>query len=380
MNQKELNKSRYDVDENMRLDAASFAASRLQPAAEDLLLDAHYRDPMVGWWPLIRRAGHQGWKKIEGESLACLWQRIAAEMLLRAHEQLADLGVLAALPDVSGLMCFTALDDRVTPPESRSRPIDLDLAEYGLSPHPRVLALVEGKTEAIHLPRLLAEFGVDRGDRVRVVSVGGTKANPHLIASYVATPRLAPLRGAPNAVDATATAVVVAMDPENKWSSPERCEQFRRAVQTAVRENVEEQGGRVTAEELDFLVEVSTWGQDSYELANFSDDDLIAAIDELAVGRHLDRQAAPGWHAAVSDELRLARREHWDIGVVLGRLRLPDAKIELAELLWPALLLRLERHMRDESVGPPVIELVVKIVGKHNNLALGHVALADQDN
>lgn len=378
--QKELNKSRYDVDEGMRLYAASFAADRLQPAAEDLLLDAHHRDPMAGWWPLIRRAGHQGWKKIEGVPLACLWQRIAAETLLRAHEQLADSGVLAALPDVSGLMCFTALDDRVTPPESRSRPIDLDLAEYGLSPHPRVLALVEGKTEAIHLPRLLAEFGLDRGDRVRVMSIGGTKANPHLIASYVATPRIAPLRGALNAVGATATAVVVAMDPENKWSSPESCEQFRRAVQTAVRENVEEQGGRVTDDELDFLVEVSTWGQDSYELANFSDDELMAAIDKLALSRRLDRQRAPDWHMAVGDELRLARREHWDIGVVLGRLRLPDAKIELAELLWPALSSRLERHIGEEIAAAPVIELVFKIVDKHNNLALGHIALTDQGN
>ncbi len=84
---------------------------------------------------------------------------------------------------------------------------------------------------------------------------------------------------------ATPTALVIAMDPENKWATPENRANECRKLQAAIREEVVLQGGDIGQEELDVLVNIHVWGDQKYELANFTDDELLAALAELARGR-----------------------------------------------------------------------------------------------
>lgn len=52
---------------------------------------------MIEWWPLLRHADHTGWSQFHGKPRQALWQRIAAEILLRAYEELAGTGVVEPL-------------------------------------------------------------------------------------------------------------------------------------------------------------------------------------------------------------------------------------------------------------------------------------------
>ena len=87
-----LSAARHDVDAAARLVASGFSADRLRPTAEFLLSSAHAHDPMREWWDLARHSDASGWFRLRGRALEAVWQRIAAEVLLRAHEELATLG------------------------------------------------------------------------------------------------------------------------------------------------------------------------------------------------------------------------------------------------------------------------------------------------
>jgi hypothetical protein len=235
----------------------------------------HGSDPLAEWLPLIRHAGYQGWSKLKGLPLDCLWARIGAEVLLRAHEDLAANGHLEPLPNVAVLDWRVALHDRITPRDGDGDSLERALGTFGLSPHPRVLLLVEGETELDHVPRLLAEFGLTKPEQVRVQQCEGSSVNAHLIARYGITPRLGKKIGDLQLIDRTPTALVIAMDAENKFATPAMCAGERLKLQNAIREEVAFQGGEIGQEDLDYLVDVRVWGDDKYELANFTDDELV---------------------------------------------------------------------------------------------------------
>jgi regulatory protein YycI of two-component signal transduction system YycFG len=49
----------------------------------------------------------------------------------------------------------------------------------------------------------------------------------------------------------------------------------RRKLQAAIREEVRYQDADISQDDLDILVSVHVWGDDKYELANFTDDELV---------------------------------------------------------------------------------------------------------
>jgi hypothetical protein len=361
-------KSRYDWTAERRLAAVGVPPVTLRGAAERYLRWAH-RDPLIGWWPVIRHAGHRGWSKIDGLPALCIQHRILAELLLRADEELAETGLVEALDPPSG-MGLHAFDDRIAPPRGR-RSLDAELASLGVSPHPRVVMIVEGKTERLHVRAIADELGIDRPNMLRVVDLGGSKVRPDLVARYVATPRLGTVDEGPGQeLDVLPTAVMIAMDPENLWRTVEDRRTRLRVVHDAVRAAVEEQGGRITQQELDFLVEVHTWDDQTYEFANFTDDELGDALMQLGTERDvaLDR-------GTVVAELAKQRADRRDIGVALARLRLGADKVRLAELLRPALLRDLETATRTR----PVVEVVLTAQQKVVALLGGAYVLSGDD-
>ncbi|MFL6137220.1 MAG: hypothetical protein ACJ74O_05400 [Frankiaceae bacterium] len=362
-------RSRYELGDEQRLAIVGVDPTHLQEQAERLLRWAR-DDPMIKWWPVIRHAGHRGWSKIAGKPALAIKHRVEAELLLRGHEELSTAGLLPPLPEPTA-MAAHPLDDRVSP-QRGGRSLDAELARLGVSPHPRVVLLLEGKTERMHATALAGAMGINRPNLLRVVDLGGSKVRPDLIARYVATPRLA---GASNVgdqeLDALPTAVIIAMDPENLWETAEQRTARLRALQAAVRTAVSEQGGRIGQQELDFLVEVRTW-EHTYEFANFTVEELADAIMTGGKGVELDR-------AAVIKELATQRATKHDVGVALGRLRTGMDKIRLAELLEPVLLRKLDTPSDGEEQVPPIINLVSAAHDKISALLGGSYVLAGED-
>jgi hypothetical protein len=352
-------RARADTQELLRLGA--FAPSNLSQAADNLLLSAHSADPLQKWVKLLRYASFDGWSKLRGEPLACMWRRAAAEILLLAHEDLAAQGVLQPLPDLTGASWHAPQHDRLNPRYSEAETLERALAELGLSPHPRVILLVEGKTELHHIRRLLTELSFSRPQDVRVQACHGSKVNAHLIARYGITPRIGRRVSDSWLLDASPTALVLAMDPEHKFSTAEGRDTERRNLQEAIRHEVRYQDADISQEDLDVLVSVHVWGDDKYELANFTDDELMAAIAQLAA-RHNHRNAgSPGWETQLRGHLQEARRLHLDISAPLGQVGAPKDKLELAELLWPVLLAKCEQELAADHVTTPVLRILMKV-------------------
>jgi hypothetical protein len=346
---------RFHADVLGLLTAVGFDSRQLRREAE-YLLDQAGRDPLRDWLPVLRHASGDAWEKLHGEPLDCLWLRIGAEVLLRTHEELAATGHLEALPDESGRAYATSLDGRLGRKNDNGRPLEQVLGNFGLSPHPRVLLVIEGKTERFHVLPLLAQFGLSRPEQVRVQIAHSSRVNPQLLARYTITPRLGEKLGDAWTLTATPTALVIAMDPENNWETPEKCEEERRKIKKAIREEVELQGGKISDESLDFHVNIYTWGEDKYELANFADGELLPVITQLAQGEDV---GSPTWTERVRVQLHEARQAHDDIKVVLGPLHID--KKDLAELLWPTLLAKCEQELAADEIVTPILKVVLKV-------------------
>lgn len=351
-------RARSDVGELLQI--AGFDPTGLQAEADALLAQAH-GEPLGKWLPLLRYASYNGWSKLRGEPLDAMWRRVAAEVLLRAHEDLEATNLVPPLPDLTGAKAWTSQHDRLTPRHPEAQTLERALAELGLSPHPKVILLVEGKTELHHVPRLLAELGLTQPQDVRVQQTTSSKINAHLIARYGITPRVGRRIGDRWMLDASPTALVIAMDPENDFATQAQRDDMRRALQKAIREEVRYQDADISQSELDYLVHVRVWGHDKYEFANFTDDELVPAITALATNQQNRLVDSEAWEQDLRLELQQARATHADIKIPLGRMRVREDKVTLAQLLWPILRAKCEAQYVAENVETPVLRLVLEV-------------------
>ncbi|MEU6247891.1 hypothetical protein [Glycomyces sp. NPDC047010] len=362
LDESELRRYRAGVDKLDLLRVAGFPPDQLQSTADHLLAQANHLDPLRKWLPLMRYARYDGWSKLRGAPLAAMWQRVAAEVLLRAHEELAAYGTLEPLPALTGTGWWTPQHDRLSPRYVEAQTLERALAEFGLSPHPKVILLVEGETELFHLPKLLAELGYDRPQDIRVQRTEGSMVNPHLIARYGVTPRVGrKVKDDTWLLDASPTALMIAMDAENNFATEEKRLKMRRKLQAAIREEVRYQDADINDASLDELVHIFVWGDDTYELANFTDDELMPALTQIAKAQGNPRQAEPSWEHDLAAALLDARSRHVDIKFVFSAMRMTESKTELARLLWPALLRKSEREYADDEPTTPVVRLVLEV-------------------
>lgn len=359
IDEKELRRFRFESDVPGLLSAVGFDPSQLRVDAEDLLFHAKC-DPLYKWLPIVRHASHSAWSKLQGEPLDCLWLRIGAEVLLRAHEELAANGDLEPLPETSNVKWWTPLHDRLSRTSSNAKPLQQVLGSFGLSPYPRVLILVEGETEFVHFPLLLEQFGLSQPEQVRVQLCRGAGVNPQLLARYAISPRIGGKLGDAWQLTVTPTALVIAMDPENMWATTEKRDAQHKKIKKAIREEVELQGGEIGDTELDFLVNIYVWHEDlKYELANFTDDELMPAITSLATGMHAKYVESNAWQEETRQQLQILRQEHTKIDTVIGPLRIK--KPELAKALWPALLAKCERELENDVIETPVLRVMLEV-------------------
>jgi len=149
--------------------------------------------------------------------------------------------------------------------------------------------------------------------------------------------------------------------PENHFATAEQRAEERRKLQAAIREEVRCQDADISQDDLDILVSVHVWGDDKYELANFTDDELVPAIARLAAAHRATDTASPAWEKELRGYLQDARRLHLDIEAPLGRIKAPKDKVALADILWPVLRAKCERELATGTVATPVLRIVMEV-------------------
>jgi len=314
----------------------------LRKLAERYIFEAETVDPLRRWIELVRLIDPDQWDKLEGAARLAIDLRIAAEMIFRFLEDLADLKAAPELPDIPSRaphpLRWRLKEDRTT--------LDETLLDYGLSPHPALLLVVEGRCEEEITPRAMRLLGIPRRDDfIKLFDIGGIDKDTELLAKSLA-PYL-------RRVDSTLaeflrppTRVIVVVDAEGKYKTAVQREGKRQAWLRSTYDSLDPEFRTPTARrDLEALVTVTTWStaarESCFEFAHFSDLQMARAI--LATGM------APG--SATLGQVRSKVRDcrggakDWDSVWKGGRSPTPTpawpkpwpTKLAVWEHLWPVL-------------------------------------------
>jgi hypothetical protein len=316
--------------------------------ATGLLEQADRIDPLGPWLSVVREADRSRWKDLRGEARSAIDLRIGAEVLLAYYERLARGRIAPRLRKPAG----RERDPLGTRLGSR-RDLDGVLTEFGLSPHPHLLLVLEGETELFIFPRVMAHFGI-RPERsfISLHNARGVDGDLSALVAYAVAPVVEEDdHGRYLGLVRPPTRLLATMDAEGRFATPADRERRRQKWITRIAETlpVRYRTGSVL-DSLDKLVEVSTWNAkgESFEFANFTDRELATAIHSL--DSRPRRPDLPRLRGLVS-EARTEKRNLQSLGAF--------SKVTLAESLWPVLERKIEQRRKRGTVDRiPVVALL----------------------
>ncbi|MEA2494436.1 MAG: hypothetical protein QOJ29_2347 [Thermoleophilaceae bacterium] len=306
----------------------------LSATAARLLSQADRIDPLGRWSNLIREADPDRWTLLRHDARSAIDLRIAAEILLRYHDRLVRARRARALQQRQGRL-RGEFDSRLKPQGG----VDGLLTDFGLSPHPSVVLVIEGHTERMVIPRLMAKFGIrqDR-DYIAIENMEGVDRNLAPLVAYLA-PRTEPEEdGRYLRPLLPLTRIVVVTDAEGKLeTTDDRARLRRKLVGQLVRTLPREHQTQSVREALETLVHVETWTPSglSFEFAHFTNPQLARAIDDLD-----PRPQKPSVRELIQ-RVGSVRRSKGNLEHLLHR----GSKRDLAERLWPVLEKRIDREI-----------------------------------
>lgn len=311
--------------------------SRLAKQADVLLVQARGFDPLGEWRRVIRVGTPRSWEDLRFDALVAHEYRLAAELILRYYEDLADLDLAPTLPALSETW-WEPRRDRLQIDHREQAETILD---FGLGDQPALVIAVEGDTEYLLAPRVLDLLGIPpEAGFYEVVNLRSIDGDVRLLARSRAVPRVDPdgLVGA--RLLRSLTTLVVIVDPEHGYSTRDEREDKRRTMVDEVMSALHPalQTGEMRGD-LEHLIHVRTWGRSSFEYAHFTDTELARAL------RSLSPLSAPPLRE-LARRIRQHRAQHQNIEKVWANWRLdPPSKPRLAEALWP--------HLRTLIQNPP---------------------------
>jgi hypothetical protein len=354
----EIDSYNHSFDPVKLLHWSGWTSDQVKDTAERLLFIADTIDPLAEWYQLVRLCHPDKWKALRGDALVAMDHRLAAEMLLQFYEDLVQ--AKAALPiESTPKFASGPFDERLRPDV---RNLDEVLMDFGLSPHPAVMLVLEGPTEHLLVPRVMEILGIPR-DRnfIDIFNSNGVDTDFGLLAMHVATPNLGEQLGEDVQLTRPPTHFLVAIDAERRFITPERCERERiKWINRLFEATPSSHRTERLKDDLDFLVSVETWDGNVFEFAHFSPEEIARAILEVYKGAN-----APSLSVLVSHLERVAQSQNRNIDDVLRNRdaynwsRLPS-KVAVAEALWPVLKRKIEEAIVRgclRIVVPNVLEL-----------------------
>lgn len=298
----------------------------LKVRATGLLERADRIDPLGSWLAVVREADRARWKELRGEARNAIDLRVGAEVLLSYYERLARGRIAPKLARPEG-----RVRDPLSTRLGSRRDLDGVLTEFGLSPHPHLLLVLEGETELFMFPRVRAHFGI-RPERsfIAVENAQGVNRDLSALVAYAVAPIVeVEDDGRYLGLVRPPTRLLATMDAEGKFATAADREARR---QKWIRRIAETLPVRLRTpsvlDPLDKLVEVSTWNRkgESFEFAHFTDREIASAIHALDSRRR--RPTMPQLVELVA-EARAEQRNLESLGAF--------SKVALAESLWPVL-------------------------------------------
>lgn len=316
-------------------------SDRLVEMGDWLLHEADGIDPLRDWTRLVREADPELWMKLRGDARTAVDYRIAAELMLRCHDDLGRDGDSTAVTTPGPT---EAARDNLRRLKPRGG-IDATLTEFGLSPHPSLLLVLEGDTELLLFPRVMELFGIRTDpEYISIQSAGGVGRDLTALVRYAIAPRVEPDQsGRFLRLDRPLTRILVVTDPEGpmKTAKQRRARQrdwILRLLLTLPREH------RTLAvkDAIKQLVHTMSWGRRglSFEFAHFTDRQIALAIAEIQTpARRIPL-------AELTRRVGSVRGSNGNLKTLLGR----TSKLYLADALWPTLEKKIQVAQRRATV------------------------------
>ena len=315
--------------------------------ADRLLADAGSFDPLGAWSQVVRVADPRRWEDLRYDALVAHDYRVAAECLLRYAEEQARLG-LADPPDAPP----TSL---IHPRPQRLRVDARDRAEtimrFGISDRPTLVLAVEGHAEYEIAPRVLKMMGHDPpASRIVIVNLESIKGNVKLLARAVSVPQLVTDRHGYACLLSPLTSLMVAVDPESSYASPESEETVKASmIDSVLRSLPPPLRSDGMQDDLAQILCVRRWPAE-FEFAHWNDSELAEALQKIS---RIAADLPPG---ELRRRISEARSAGGTIKSVWANWRPQPSKVRLAQTLWPAL----ERRIWDTSTPDdiPIVRVI----------------------
>lgn len=326
--------------------------------AEHLLHQADSFDPLARWLPIVANARQRGWEQLADAALLALDYRVAAEILLRASEDLASAGLGPPVP-----ACTTIAWQPIRGRLTRNRTeLDETLMRFGLSTHPSIVVGLEGKTEMTIFPKVVELLGYEVGGFIETVDLQGVGGDTGVLVRYAGAPRLGDVRQGGVEVTRPLAHIAIVSDAEGKKRSTlkDLVRLRRRLIDDLLQALPPQLRTDAMRGSLRYLVSVNTWGHLPYEFAHFTDEELadgVIALRSRAAGSRTQLVAA------------LARQrgspapnpaDAWK------RIAGDVSKVQLAEQLWPLLEGRCLVALAGTGADPPILAVARKVIEKGN--------------
>jgi hypothetical protein len=325
----------------------------LPDTASGLLRNANRIDPLGPWNELVPHASPERWTQLRGDARLAVDLRVTAELLLRYYEDLAKARQVRRLEEPK-LRARGPFDGRL----KRTRSVDQVLTDFGLSPHPRLVLVVEGDTEWLLVPRALQHVLIDMSeDVISIQNAVGVGADLGALMGFVA-PRVIENKVEPRYLDLVrpATRVLVVFDAERPVADDAAREKRRQKwVDRILRAMPVEHRTETVRSQVDLLVSATTWNSkgESFEFAHFTDLQIARAIVSLPGHRRQPNVDA------VRRRVAQTRENHANLKRLIPR----GSKIRLAEALWPVLDDRIGRAIKKGSErGIPIVRVLDEAV------------------
>jgi hypothetical protein len=305
----------------------------------------------------VREADPERWLRLSGRARSAIDLRLAAEILLSYYEDLARAGRAAPLPTNESARRFVRSDfDRRLKPRGG---LDELLTRFGLSPHPRVVVVVEGATEMRLLPRVMELLDIARDDNyIQVQDAEGVSANLSALVAYAIAPRGALEQdGRYIALTRPLTRLLSVTDAEGpRATAAMRAERRQSWIERVLRTLPREQRTASVRASVARLVHVDVWnrGGASFEYAHFTDRQIADAIDAL------DRRPRRPTLEELVELVGKLRDRHGNLEMLLHGTTKPD----LADALWPVLEGRIRRALeRGTERRIPIVRVLDRAIG-----------------
>lgn len=356
---------RFELEPRWLLDWLDVDGDWIRDRASQIF-DAGQRLDKLGRWSEVIGAGSpKRWDELEGTPRLVMDMRLAGEILLLYYDRLVRESIAAPLPEPP--RTATSYDLRL----KRRRPLDALLTDFGLSPHPHLILIVEGATERLLVPRVMKKLELrTEDDFISIQDAEGVTTNLGPLLAYLAPQPeengadryVRPLR--------PLTRFLVVFDPEGPVTTDVDREKRRQVwIDRIMRALPGEMQTPIVREQMEGLVVIRTWTKvgESFEFAHFTDRELARAIDKLD-----RRERKPGRKHLVK-LLAQARAGRKNLKPLLKGF----GKIELAEELWPLLERKLDRALSKQAEARiPVVPILDEATQMAHEFGRGNTVIA----